>query len=144
MSFTQKREHKVSVELLHVQFMFHFWCSMYWINWNYVLNFSNLYYMWVNIFFSNTRFSSVFLSRFRSWKWSENSLEHSEEILEGTSCPLFKRLIYKGEQDCQIWMPTCDSFWVPNEIDSWNFQHMLHLRFCEVSQKLISFRHFFS
>ena len=50
----------------------------------------------------------------------------------------------KGEQDSQIWMPTCDTFWVPNEIKSWNFQHMLHLWFLEASQNLSLFRqHFF-
>ena len=49
----------------------------------------------------------------------------------------------KGEQFSQIWMPTCDSFWVPNEIKSWNFQHMLHLWFREASQNLSSFRQLF-
>ena len=50
---------------------------------------------------------------------------------------------YKGEQDSQIWMPTCDTFWVSNEIKSWNFQHMLYLlfsEFSEASQNLSSFR----
>ena len=31
-------------------------------------------------------------------------------------------------------------FWVPHEIDSWNFQHMLDLWFSEASQNLSSFR----
>ena len=31
-------------------------------------------------------------------------------------------------------------FWVPNEIDSWNFHHMLDLWFCEAFQNLSSFR----
>ena len=51
--------------------------------------------------------------------------------------------VYKGEQFSQIWMPTCDSFWVPNEIKSWDFQHMIHLWFREASQNLSSFRQLF-
>ena len=31
-------------------------------------------------------------------------------------------------------------FLLPNEIDSWNFQHMLYFSFCEASQNLSSFR----
>ena len=31
-------------------------------------------------------------------------------------------------------------FWVPHEIESWNFQHMLDLWFSEASQNLSSFR----
>ena len=49
----------------------------------------------------------------------------------------------KGEQDSQIWMPTRDSFWIPNEIHSWNFQHMHHIWFREASQNLSSFRQLF-
>ena len=49
----------------------------------------------------------------------------------------------KGEQFSQIWMPKCDSFWVPNEIKSCNFQHIPHLWFCEASQNLSSFRQLF-
>ena len=34
-------------------------------------------------------------------------------------------------------------FWVPHEIESWNFQHMLDLWFSEASQNLSSFRQLF-
>ena len=38
-----------------------------------------------------------------------------------------------------VWGILAD-FWVPHEIDSWNFQHMLDLWFSEASQNLSSFR----
>ena len=34
-------------------------------------------------------------------------------------------------------------FWVPSEIDSWNFQHVLLFWFCEASQNLSLFRQLF-
>ena len=52
--------------------------------------------------------------------------------------------IWKKHQKDQIilalvWGILAD-FWVPHEIDSWNFQHMLDLWFSEASQNLNSFR----
>ena len=39
-------------------------------------------------------------------------------LLDTSYQPKQFRPKHKGEQDSQIWMPTCDTFWVPNEMKS--------------------------
>ena len=54
-----------------------------------------------------------------------------------------QQLCKKGNRILRYGCWQCDSFWVPNEIDSWNFQHMLHLWFREASQNLSLIRQLF-
>ena len=53
----------------------------------------------------------------------------------------FSKIWMKKDQIilAMVWGILSD-FWVPHEIDSWNFQHMLDLWFSEASQNLSSFR----
>ena len=56
------------------------------------------------------------------------------------------KLRFTEEKDLFNMSPGCivdGDFLLPNEIDSWNFQHMLHFWFRDASQNLSSFRQLF-
>ena len=86
--------------------------------------------------------NSVFLSR-PFWKFCCKFFFFASFLWKSVN---IYRIARMGQKGLFNYCPDCivdGDFWVPNEIDGWNFQHMLLFRFYEASQNLSLFRQLF-
>ena len=86
------------------------------------------------------------ISTFVPMGHEKNQLKLEPHIYEAILISLLKSQLI-SEWKCLIILPTAGGvladFWVPNEIDYWNYQHMLLFWFREASQNLSLFRQLF-
>jgi hypothetical protein len=75
--------------------------------------------------------------------WMAQRLMRQSQVLQLLCLPLLKNGVYterKGNRILRYGCQTFDAFWVPDDIESCNFQNLLVFRNSETSQNLMSFR----